>query len=316
MEKYKNKNMEKLIVVTFAGRKKYMEILFKYIEKYKQHINEYHLYLATENEEDIQYMLNFQDKNKDFVKIIRLENYSKFNKSLVWNLAYKNCQDENTIYLKIDDDVVYIDENLFTNFIDFRKKSNAPLVYPHIINNIISSPNLQKMGKLNLSSNWNFNNMILNNWTRTIERIKNNILDLNGKLPIDYVVTNLLDESEILCPTAWRNINYSKECHLSFLDIVKNQNVQSIYTEDIELSNYEPMSIQCCSWFGRDLKEWVSKFGIVGKEDEPWLSVYLPCWLDNPNVIYGGSIVSHFSSYIQEEYLISLDILNEYKKII
>jgi methionyl-tRNA synthetase len=64
MEKYKN-NMEKLIVVTFAGRRKYMEILFKYIEKNKKHINEYHLYLATENQEDIQYMLDFQDRNNN-----------------------------------------------------------------------------------------------------------------------------------------------------------------------------------------------------------------------------------------------------------
>jgi hypothetical protein len=293
-----------------------MEILFKYIEKYKQHIDEYHLYLATENEEDIQYMLDFQDKHKDFVKIIRLENYSNFNKALVWNLAYKNCQDENTIYLKIDDDVVYIDENLFTNFIDFRKKSNAPLVYPHIINNIISSPNLQKMGKLNLPSNWNFNNMIINTWSNTINRIKPSIQNLKGVLPIDHVVTNLLSEFEILCPLAWGNVDYSKECHLSFLDTIKNNKVDSLYTENIPLSNYEPMSIQCCAWFGKDLKDWVSKFGIVGTEDEPWLAVYLPCWLDNPNVIYGGSIVSHFSSYIQEGYLIRLNILNDYKKII
>jgi hypothetical protein len=308
--------MEKLIVVTFAGRKKYMEILFKYIEKYKDYINEYHLYLATENQTDIQYMLEFQDKHKDFVKIVKMEDYSNFNKALVWNLAYKNCQDENTIYLKIDDDVVYIDENLFTKFIDFRKSSNAPLVYPHIINNIISTPNLQKMGRLNLESKWDFNNMIVNTWSNTINRIKNNIKILKGNLPKDYVVTNLLSEFEILCPTAWRNINYSRESHIAFLNILKSNNVNNLYTDNITLSNYEPMSIQCCAWFGRDLKDWVSKFGIVGEEDEPWLAVYLPCWLDNPNVIYGGSIVSHFSSYIQEEYLISLNILNEYYKII
>lgn len=308
--------MEKLVVVTFAGRKKYMEILFKYIEKYKKYIDEYHLYLATENKEDIQYMLDFQDEHKDFVKIIRLNDYHSFNKALVWNLAYKNCQDENTIYLKIDDDIVYIDKNLFTNFINFRKESNSPLVYPHIINNIISSPYLQKMNKFKLESNWNFNNMVVNKWSSTIDRIKLSIQNLKGNIKLDHVVTSLLSESEILCPVAWKDINYSKECHFSFLDIIKSNKLDSMYTENISLSKNEPMSIQCCSWLGKDLKEWVNKFGMVGTEDEPWLSVYLPCWLDNPNLIYGGSIVSHFSSYIQEEYLIKLDILNEYKKII
>jgi hypothetical protein len=306
----------KLIALTFAGRKKYMEILFNYIEKYKEYIDEYHLYLATKNQDDIQYILDFQDRHKDFVKIIKMEDYSNFNRALVWNLAYKNCQDENTIYLKLDDDIVYIDENLFTKFIDFRKESKAPLVYPHIINNMISTPNLQKMSKLNLESNWDFNSMIVNTWSNTINRIKPSIKNLEGILPIDYVVTNLLSESEILCPVVWRDVNYSKECHLSFLDMIRNDKVDNIYTDNITLSNCEPMSIQCCSWFGKDLKDWVSKFGIVGTEDEPWLSVYLPCWLNNPNVIYGGSIVSHFSSYIQENYLIGLNILNEYKKII
>jgi glycosyltransferase involved in cell wall biosynthesis len=305
--------MEKLIVVTFAGRKKYMEILFPYIEKYKQHITEYHLYLATKNEEDIQYMVDFYNKNQDFVKIIRLENQENFNKALVWNLAYKNCQEEDTIYLKIDDDVVYVDDNLFTNFIDFRRASDAPLVYPHIINNIISSPLLQKKGILELPTNWDYNSMVVNTWKNTIDRIEGTIKSLRGVFPSDYVVTNVLDQKEILCPVSWGNPHYSRECHLSFLEVLKSKGINSLYTEDIVLSNYDPMSIQCCSWIGRDLKKYTTNFGDVGSEDEPWMSVYLPLWLENPNVIFGKSVVSHFSSYNQENFLIESGILEEYK---
>ena len=305
--------MEKLVVVTFAGRKKYMEILFPYIERYKQHISEYHIYVATENEDDIKYMVDFYNKNQDFVKLIRLENYSSFNKALVWNLAYKNCQDDDTIYLKIDDDVVYIDENLFTKFIDFRKKSDVPLVYPHIINNIISSPLLQKMGVLKLTTDWNHDYMVIDTWKNTINRIENNIKGLQGKLPSDYVVTNLLSQNEILCPISWGDVNYSKECHLSFIEILKSKKVDSLYTENIILSNYDPMSIQCCSWIGKDLKKYTTDFGEVGSEDEPWMSVYLPLWLENPNVIFGKSVVSHFSSYNQENFLIESGILEKYK---
>ena len=37
-----------------------MEILFEYIKKYRNNIDEYHLYLATVNKEDIDYIEEFQ----------------------------------------------------------------------------------------------------------------------------------------------------------------------------------------------------------------------------------------------------------------
>jgi hypothetical protein len=73
------------------------------------------------------------------------------------------------------------------------------------------------------------------------------------------------------------------------------------------------MSIQCCSWIGKDLKKYTTDFGEVGSEDEPWMSVYLPLWLENPNVIFGKSVVSHFSSYNQESHLLEQGILEKYK---
>jgi hypothetical protein len=95
----------KLIALTFAGRKRYMEILFQYIIKYKKYINEYHLY------QEIDYIYDFQKNNHDFVKVIKLEDVVKFDRANVWNLSYRNCQDEDVIYLKIDDDIVFINQD-------------------------------------------------------------------------------------------------------------------------------------------------------------------------------------------------------------
>jgi hypothetical protein len=304
----------KLIALTFAGRKRYMEILFPYILKYKKYINEYHLYLATTNQEDIDYIYDFQKNNNDFVKVIKLEDGVKFDRADVWNLSYKNCQDEDAIYLKIDDDIVFIDENLFTNFLEFRKESTAPLVFPHIINNLISTPYLEKYGKLNVGS-WNKNLMVLNTWSNTIERIKPKLEELKGKFPGNFVVTNLMNESEILCPVAWGSLEYSKLSHIDFIRILSESGLDNIYTENIILDRFEPISIQCCSWFGKDLKKYISEFGMVGREDEPWMSIYLPFWSNNPNVIFGKSVVSHFSSYNQDNYLINNGLLEEYKKL-
>jgi hypothetical protein len=304
----------KLIVITFAGRKRYMEILFKYILKNKKIINEYHLYLATTNTEDVRYIYEFQKENSDFVKVLALESYDNFNKAEVWNLSYKNCLDEDTIYLKIDDDIVFVDDNLFTEFIDFRKNSDSPIVFPHIINNIISTPLLEKNNKI--KTGMLNDQFVINTWSKTIERIKPQIEKLKLNFPSrEFTVTSLLSQNEILCPTAWGNPEYSKISHLLFLEIIKSNVVSSIYTENINLLEFQPISIQCCSWFGKDLKKYTEMFGDVGNEDEPWISVYLPIWAGKPNVIFGKSIVSHFSSYNQDNYLITCGILEEYKKI-
>lgn len=305
----------KTIAVTFAGRKRYMEILFEYIERYKSNIDEYHLYMATVNQEDIDYMEEFQRKNQDFVKIIRLESYENFDRADVWNLCYRNCQDEDSIYIKIDDDIVYIDENLFSSFIEFRKKSKAPLVFPHIINNIISSPILEEFGLVQLPG-FNKDIKVYHTWKNTIKRIRDEISLLKNNISHDFVATNLVSQNEILCPVVWGDPRYSMEIHNTFISKLSEDSIDRLYTENLPLVNFEPMSIQCCSWIGRDFKNYVNNLGIVGKEDEPWMAVYLPIWLDSPNEIFGESVVSHFSSYNQETYLIEHGILEKYKKII
>jgi hypothetical protein len=305
----------KTIAVTFAGRKRYMEILFKYILKYREKIDEYHLYLATTNQDDIDYMVEFQERNSDFVRIVRLETYENFNRTKVWNLCYLNCQDENSLYIKIDDDVVYLDGRLFSEFIEFRKTSKSPLVFPHIINNIISSPILEKHGRIKLPQ-FDNDSKVYYTWRDTIKRIRSQVNSLKNKMNYDFVVSDLVSQNEILCPVVWGNLGYSLAIHEVFLHKLSEVGVEYLYTENVELDNFEPMSIQCCSWIGKDLKKYTTDFGEVGSEDEPWMSVYLPLWLENPNVIFGESVVSHFSSYNQEPYLLENGILEKYKDLI
>ena len=97
------------IAVTFAGRKMFMEILFPYIKKYEKHIDEYHIYAATNNQEDLEYIENFAREN-DFVKVFRAEEGK--DPIYLWNECYKNSQDDDAIYIKLDDDIVFIDDNL------------------------------------------------------------------------------------------------------------------------------------------------------------------------------------------------------------
>ena len=76
----------------------------------------------------------------DFVKLVYIKNEDGEiilnDKNRIWDEAYKQCQDEDCVYLKFDDDIVYFDETLFTDFIKYRiENEEAPLLFPTIINN-------------------------------------------------------------------------------------------------------------------------------------------------------------------------------------
>lgn len=298
----------KLVVLTFAGRECSMKILFKLILKYKKYIHEYRLYVATTIQSDIDYMENFANVH-DFVTI----NYCKINnkiildnKELIWDTAYKSCQEDDTVYLKLDDDIVYFDETLFTDFIHYRINSNAPIVYPVIINNHFISWHLQENNIIQplLKSN------IGNTWINTYKRIQNHIKD-NATTRLR--IGDFTNDNEVLCPIAWGNLKYCYHLHNNFIEDLKNNNIHKYYLKNIILEDCQPVSINVCSWIGSHLKNYTETYGDI-YYDEAWLSLYLPTWSGNRNEIYGKCIVSHYSYYKQREQGLDLtDILKKYE---
>lgn len=304
----------KLVVVTFGGRECSIKILFKYILKYKKYIDEYRIYIATTIQSDINFMENFAKNNSDFVKIIYTydQNNNKIlnDKNKIWDNSWKTCLDENTVYLRFDDDIVFIEESMFTDFINYRINNNEPLlIYPIIINNLISSYFLQENNAFNTSIKSN----IGKTWINTYNRIKPYLLENIGK---NIKIGNITDTHEVLCPVSWGNFDYCTNIHNTFIEDVNNLNIKKYKIGNYELSNAEPMSINCCSWLGSNMKKIVKKYGEI-IDEEPRLAIYLPIWDNNPNKVYGNSIVSHYAYYRQRELgLDNTDILNKYDKLI
>ena len=303
----------RLVVLTFAGKKAHLQILFSYILKFKKYIDEYKLFVATTNSEDIEYMIDFKNKNEDFVK---LEYYRENgnvileNKNKIWDYAYSICQEDNTIYLKLDDDIVFTEESLFTDFIKYREQSEAPLLFPVIINNVYFS---------NLFSNNNiYNNNLkgnmINSWPVTYQRIKP-IIE-SKKQNNDLKIGKITQLNEVLCPISWGNLNYCVGLHNLFIEKIKKNEIQSFYMDNHVVPNKFPVSICCCSWKGNQLKNINQLIGKVF-DDEPWWTIWMPTWLNKDNEVYGKTIVGHYSYYKQRELgLDNTDILKKYNDII
>lgn len=298
----------KLVLITFGGRKSNLEILFNYIIKYRKYINTYYLYVATAIQSDIDYMESLTTKY-EFVKTIYTYKDGKRvldDKCLIWDLAYSNCQDHDTVYIKLDDDIVFLEESLFTDFVKFRiENPDAPLIYPVMINNIIISWKLQERGIINPSVKSRIGDL----WPIAFKNIKEYIQTTPGHV---FGIQTKLDQDNLLCPIAWGTLKYCYDLHNQFINDIASDNISKYKSDNWCLENSEPASICCVSWLGSGLKSYVEKYGPVSK-DEQWWSVFVPTWSGNPNVVYGNTIVSHYSYYRQRELgLDSTDILPRY----
>jgi hypothetical protein len=140
--------MKKIIYTIFAGRKRYLEIQKKFIDILleNQLITEVHLWEYTHNSDDRNYIIDLCKTNNKY-KII----YPKYKISGYWKDYYRyyteNIED-NTILIKADDDIVYIDINNFKKFI--KSVVDDVLYLPNIINNDVCAYYQVKNGMHNL----------------------------------------------------------------------------------------------------------------------------------------------------------------------
>lgn len=306
----------KLILVTFGGRQCTLQILFKYILKYRKHIHKYKIYVATEIATDISYMHEFASMH-DFVELIyTIDNNDNMvtDRGYVWNRSYRECQESDCVYLKLDDDIIYMEESLFTSFIDFRiANPDHPLIYPVIINNFFIGWKLETIGVID----FNLKSSIGHTWPETYRRIKPLLQSVHGNGPKIGKITHL---HEVLCPVGWGNLEYCIQLHNQFISDLKSQDRNSGHALDKYRLNWllkraEPVSISCCSWLGRGLADIIKDVGNVA-EDEPWWTIYVPTWTNKYNMVYGNAIVGHYAYYRQRELgLDNTDILDKYKLI-
>ena len=143
----------RVVIVTPAGRRRYLEILIKYVESLRPIVDEYRLWVNTVDNNDIAFMQLYEKNNPGFVTLEYLPDDAIWNKCNTIFHFFKNCQDPNTLYVRFDDDIVYLDSpTKFTQFLKFRKDNPQYfLVYANTINNAICSHLHQKKGVIDTS---------------------------------------------------------------------------------------------------------------------------------------------------------------------
>jgi hypothetical protein len=263
------------IIVTPAGRRRYLEILHKNLEKCRDEFDKWIIWVNTTDLEDITFIENLH-KNYSYIELSFSEIPVDPNGSHTATIChfFKKCTDKNSVYLRLDDDIVYIHKNSIKDLFDYRINNKEPfLVFGNILNNAIITNLYQRFNVLN-------------------------------HLP--QVSYNCEDE------LGWRSASFSYSLHNYFFDKkIKNQ-LTDFFIQNWELKNFERCSINSISWLGETFSLFN---GIVGLHEEIWLSTDKPKELSAPNIIFGNSLFVHYAFAPQRQFLESTDILEKYKNI-
>lgn len=207
-------------IVTPAGRKRYLEILYKHLKSQKNDFNKWTLWINTYNPEDVSYCRELAKENE---WIQTIEATVVPNGGITIYQFFKYACDPDSIYIRLDDDVIWIEKNFIKNLANFR--INNPeyfLVYPNIINNAVIDHLNQRSGALTI------NNLI-----------DYGCLDQNG----------------------WANSQIAEQKHNNFINSIHSSDIKKFKFKKWILNRHERVSINCISWLGSEFKKFDGKVG-------------------------------------------------------
>lgn len=268
---------QKIIAFTPCGRKRYMDINAAYVKREHErgHIDEWVLFNNAYSLEDATYADQIREGFGDWVKVLQPVERGKPERIASFFKHMKEA--EGVIYLRLDDDIVYIEETAVPRIVDFRLKNpEAFLVYPVILNNVRTSYHLQRAGIVDAS--WG---------------IKNEMCDV----------------------VAWKHQDYIYFLHMKILDAIERGTLIEDFALPSEVYSdptYEDghISINVFAMWGTDLVACD-----VAPDEESYLSVWRPKELGKQNARAGDSMFVHFAYHTQTAYMDSTGMLGDYTKL-
>ena len=263
-------NPAKLIVVTPAGRERYLRLLAHYVLG-EQVVHEWHLWDNCRNEDDRRYLHELAASDPR-CKIKQLDGADGgFN---VIGEFFRFCDDPEAFYLRLDDDVVYLEPGFLARFLQraLEQRGAALWFAPLVINNALC----------------------------------NTLIKHLSQVRVEGPVT-----AQAMCPSAWAHASFPAAMHPVLIEAAQSGRLAQFRVPDREV-RLARLSINAIGFFGSEIVDLGDLFHAMGGEEEEWLSASLPTILDRPGRIFGDLIAADFSCYPQERDLLKTDILDRY----
>lgn len=224
-------NNYKIVLNTAAGRRRYMQYLIPYIVS-SDVVDRYDLWINTHNGADIEFFKQVAEKFPVINLVWQPDGVVNGNASI--NAFYKDCIEPNTVYFKLDDDIVWMEPGLIEKMVKFRVDNPQYfLVSPLVINNSLSTY----------------------------------LLELEGKIKLDDYYNSYASH-----PVLWRSGVFAQELHSWFLEkFLKTGKWNELHLGKKEMGMTR-FSINAVLWFGDEMRKFAGV--VPGDDEEFMSCIY------------------------------------------
>lgn len=259
----------RIIVVTPAGRERYLRLLAAHVLTAPE-VDEWQLWVNTTVPSDVAFLQALAARFPK-VRLIPPPLHAP-NGTATIGQFFRTAIDDDAIYVRMDDDLVWLEPGFFPRLLAERLAAPEPLLlFPLIINNAICS------------------------WLLKTQRL----VDIQAPL-----------KPHCLDPIGWQSSEFAIALHRWFLDRVRRGELQGLRFGRVPTALCR-VSINCIAWFGAVMAKGGGIFP-EGVDEEEYVSVTLPFLLERTNCITGRAIAAHFAFYPQREALDASDLLAQY----
>lgn len=261
----------KVVIVTPAGREKYLDIIKKYVyrDMTKGLIDGWQLWQNTVKQSDIDYHASMAAENPK-VQVFTIPNLeNKYNFCDTWRTCefFKNAQDDDTIYIRLDDDIVWYEENAIEKIAMARiEHPDAFAIYPVVMDSTIITAWHQASGALGLEAG-------------AVKQPKADDPNWAYLDEFNYSDSGLIDLM-----------------HETFKKKYEEGKLADYYLPSRSLEDYQRFSICSLCWWGKD-------HVLPGPSEESQLAWELPAAANRPVYLLGDALLVHYSYHTQRDYL-------------
>jgi hypothetical protein len=214
-----------IVCVTPSGRRRYMRLLAPYILS-SPLVDRWDLWVNTTARGDLAFFRALARRDPR-VRLVEHPTGATASAEAIGAFA-RFAMEPRTLYVRFDDDVVWVEPGFFEKFLAFRVAHPEPfLVAPLILNNAVCSNVLQTFGKIVASR------------------------------PISTVC---LDK------VGWRDPDFALQLHRFVLDLIRKGEIGRLHCGTVPIA-HNRFSINCISWTGEDMARSGGVQGI-DEEDE------------------------------------------------
>jgi len=269
----------KIVCVTPAGRRRYLRLLLPYVLSCPA-VDRYDLWVNTPDPADLAFLHEVAAVDPR-IRLVTLAEAAPGQPALpppgpgrirhFWSQAMA----EDSVYIRLDDDVVWLDPRFFERLLDCRfARPEAFMVAPLVINNALGSFVLQSFGKIAAS-----------------RRIGPGRFDAVG----------------------WESPSFAAALHALFQSTIAADEVARLDCGRLPVAATY-FSINCVSWFGRDIAATGGIFP-AGEDEEAAASCTLPLRAGRANCLETAAVAAHFAFYSQRLALDASGLLEGYGRI-